>query len=98
MREFATPVQVASTRHLVDIVGTGGDGSHSFNTTTSVFVAAAAGARVTKHASRGASSKSGSADVMEALGACIPLKADEVRPASTRPASLLCSRPATIRR
>lgn len=69
MREFSTPVEVADRRHLVDIVGTGGDGSHTFNISTcSMFVAAAAGARVSKHGNRSVSSKSGSADVLEALG------------------------------
>ena len=69
LREFATKVEVADRTHLVDIVGTGGDSSHSFNISTcSMFVAAAAGARVSKHGNRGVSSKSGSADVLEALG------------------------------
>jgi anthranilate phosphoribosyltransferase len=69
MREFATKVEVADRLHLVDIVGTGGDGSHSFNISTcSMFVAAAAGARVSKHGNRGVSSKSGSADVLELMG------------------------------
>ncbi len=72
MREFSTKVAVADRRHLVDIVGTGGDGSHTFNISTcSMFVAAAAGARVSKHGNRSVSSKSGSADVLEALG--VPL-------------------------
>jgi anthranilate phosphoribosyltransferase len=79
MREFATPVPVTDRRHLVDIVGTGGDNSHTFNiSTASVFVAAAAGARVAKHAGRSVSSTSGSADVMEALGACISLAPAQV--------------------
>jgi len=79
MREFATPVPVADRTHLVDIVGTGGDGSHTFNiSTASMFVAAAAGARVAKHGGRSVSSTSGSADVMEALGACITLTPDQV--------------------
>ncbi len=69
MREFSTKVEVADTRHLVDIVGTGGDGSHTFNISTcAMFVAAAAGAKVSKHGGRSVSSKSGSADVLEALG------------------------------
>jgi anthranilate phosphoribosyltransferase len=79
MREFATPVAVDDRSHLVDIVGTGGDSSHTFNiSTASVFVAAAAGARVAKHAGRSVSSTSGSADVMEALGANIMLKPEQV--------------------
>jgi anthranilate phosphoribosyltransferase len=79
MREFATPVHVADRKHLVDIVGTGGDASHTFNiSTASMFVAAAAGARVAKHGGRSVSSTSGSADVMEALGVYIGLQADQV--------------------
>lgn len=79
MREFATPVHVADKRHLVDIVGTGGDSSHTFNiSTAATFVAAAAGARVAKHAGRAVSSTSGSADVMEALGAYIGLTPEQV--------------------
>jgi anthranilate phosphoribosyltransferase len=74
MREFATRVDVPDKTHLVDIVGTGGDSSHTFNiSTASLFVAAAAGARVAKHGNRSVSSKSGSADVLEALGANIML-------------------------
>ena len=74
MREFSTLVEVADRRHLVDIVGTGGDGSHTFNISTcSMFVAAAAGARVSKHGNRSVSSKSGSADVLEALGVQLSL-------------------------
>ena len=74
MREFATMVPVADRKHLVDIVGTGGDASHTFNiSTAAMFVAAAAGARVAKHAGRAVSSTSGSADVMEALGGYIGL-------------------------
>src|SRR6187549_3876507 len=69
MREFASPVEVADRTYLVDIVGTGGDGAHTFNISTcSMFVAAACGARVSKHGNRSVSSKSGSADVLEALG------------------------------
>ncbi len=74
MREFSTKVEVADKSGLVDIVGTGGDGSHTFNISTcSMFVAAAAGAKVSKHGGRSVSSKSGSADVMEALGVNINL-------------------------
>jgi anthranilate phosphoribosyltransferase len=69
MREFSSKVEVKDRTHLVDIVGTGGDGSHTFNISTcSMFVAAACGARVSKHGNRSVSSKSGSADVLEALG------------------------------
>ncbi|MES2937041.1 MAG: anthranilate phosphoribosyltransferase [Pseudomonadota bacterium] len=79
MREFATQVHVADKTHLVDIVGTGGDGSHTFNISTcSMFVAAAAGAKVSKHGGRGVSSKSGSADVLEALGLNINLKPEAI--------------------
>jgi anthranilate phosphoribosyltransferase len=79
MREFATPVVVADRRNLVDIVGTGGDAAHTFNiSTASMFVAAAAGARVAKHGGRSVSSTSGSADVMEALGAHIMLSPEQV--------------------
>jgi len=75
MREFATKVDVVDKTHLVDIVGTGGDGSSTFNISTcATFVAAAAGAKVSKHGGRGVSSKSGSADVMESLGVNINLK------------------------
>lgn len=74
MREFSTQVEVADKTHLVDIVGTGGDGAHTFNISTcAMFVAAAAGAKVSKHGGRSVSSKSGSADVLEALGVNINL-------------------------
>jgi anthranilate phosphoribosyltransferase len=74
MREFSTKVDIADRQHLVDIVGTGGDGSHTFNISTcSMFVAAAAGAKTAKHGGRSVSSKSGSADVLEALGVNINL-------------------------
>ncbi len=79
MREFSTKVHVQDTTHLVDIVGTGGDGSHTFNISTcSMFVAAAAGAKVSKHGGRSVSSKSGSADVMEALGIDINLSPEAI--------------------
>jgi anthranilate phosphoribosyltransferase len=79
MREFATPVQVADKTHLVDLCGTGGDAAHTFNiSTAAMLVAAAAGARIAKHGGRGVSSSSGSADVLEALGAHIMLTPEQV--------------------
>lgn len=79
MREFSTKVEVADRAHLVDIVGTGGDGAHTFNISTcAMFVAAAAGAKVSKHGGRSVSSKSGSADVMESLGVNINLKPEAI--------------------
>lgn len=79
MREFAVKVDVPHNSNLLDIVGTGGDGANTFNiSTASMFVAAAAGARVAKHGGRSVSSSSGSADVLEALGANINLKPAQV--------------------
>jgi len=83
MRELSTKVPLSATaagsEHLLDIVGTGGDGASSFNiSTASMFIAAAAGARVAKHGGRSVSSKSGSADVLEALGASIDLTPAQV--------------------
>jgi anthranilate phosphoribosyltransferase len=79
MREFSTKVPMADTTNLLDIVGTGGDGAHTFNiSSTAMFVAAAAGARVAKHGGRSVSSSSGSADVIESLGANINLKPEQI--------------------
>ena len=79
MREFSTKVPMADTTNLLDIVGTGGDGAHTFNiSTASMFVAAAAGARVAKHGGRSVSSSSGSADVLESLGVNINLKPEQI--------------------
>jgi anthranilate phosphoribosyltransferase len=79
MREFSTKVHVADLTHLVDIVGTGGDGAHTFNISTcAMFVAAAAGAKTAKHGGRSVSSKSGSADVVEALGGNIHLSPEQI--------------------
>ena len=79
MREFSTKVKVANAANLVDIVGTGGDGAHTFNISTcAMFVAAAAGAKTAKHGGRSVSSKSGSADVVEALGANLNLTPEQI--------------------
>lgn len=79
MREFSTKVKVANKTHLVDIVGTGGDGSHTFNISTcTMFVAAAAGAKVSKHGGRSVSSSSGSADVVESLGIKLNLSPEAI--------------------
>jgi anthranilate phosphoribosyltransferase len=79
MREFATKVPMASTENLLDIVGTGGDGANTFNiSTATMFVAAAAGARIAKHGGRSVSSSSGSADVLESFGVNIVLSPEQV--------------------
>ncbi|TXG99231.1 MAG: anthranilate phosphoribosyltransferase [Zoogloea sp.] len=79
MRELSTKVVVPRDSNFLDVVGTGGDGSHTFNiSTATIFVAAAAGAKVAKHGGRSVSSKSGSADVLESLGVNLNLNAAQV--------------------
>jgi anthranilate phosphoribosyltransferase len=78
MRELATPV-VVTGEHIIDTCGTGGDGTNTFNiSTTCAFVVAAAGGKVAKHGNRSVSSKSGSADVLEAAGVNLNLTAEQV--------------------
>ncbi len=79
MRELSTKVNVAASRHLIDTCGTGGDGIQTFNvSTTSAFVAAAAGAKVAKHGGRSVSSVCGSADVLESLGVKVSQTPEQV--------------------
>ena len=91
MRELSTKVKVESSPHLVDTCGTGGSGSNKFNvSTSSAFAAAAAGAKVAKHGNRGATSKSGSADVLEAAGINLALSAEQIATRSNKSVLDLC--------
>jgi len=79
MREFALPVETGCPEDLLDMCGTGGDGSNTFNiSTAAMFVAASQGVKIAKHGGRSASSSSGSADVLEELGANITLQPEQV--------------------
>src|SRR3546814_15286157 len=79
MREFALPVKTSNPQELLDMCGTGGDGSNTFNiSTAAMFVAASQGVKIAKHGGRSSSSSSGSADVLEALGVNIALNPEQV--------------------